>query len=57
METISHWYIVKLPDDTCEIIQSPEKPQNETYWGSYTTFEEAIAKRVGLIRANKCKPK
>jgi len=57
METSLDWYVVKLPDDTCEIIQAQEKPQNQDCWGKYSTLEEALAKRVGLIRSQKCKPK
>lgn len=57
METSSNWYIVKLADDTCEIIQTQKKPQEQDCWGQYSTLPEALAKRVGLIRAKKCKPK
>ena len=51
------WYIVKQEDGTCEIITAQEKPSNTTSWGGFATQEEAIAKRVGLIRAGKCQPK
>jgi len=33
--------------------QGKEKPQT---WGPFSSQEEAIARRVGLIRAGKCKP-
>ena len=51
------WYIVKQEDGTCEIVTAQEKPSNVTSWGGFATQEEAIAKRVGLIRAGKCQPK
>lgn len=52
-----NWYIVKQEDGTCEIITAKEKPLNVTSWGEFESQEEAIAKRVGLIRAGKCQPK
>ena len=52
-----NWYIVKQEDGTCEIVSGIEKPPNLTSWGEFATREEAIAKRVGLIRAGKCQPK
>lgn len=57
MNNTPDWYIIKLLDGTCDIKQVAQKPQNQEYWGKYSTFEEAVAKRVGLIRAKKCKPK
>ena len=57
METSEDWYIVKLPDGTCDILQTLKNPQDQDYWGKYPTLAEALAKRVGLIRAKKCKPK
>ena len=53
------WYIVKQSDETCQIEQfdkeqakSPEQEQ----WGAYDSEQKAIAKRIGLIRAGKCRP-
>ncbi len=57
MATSEDWYIVKLPDGTCDILQTLKNPQDQDYWGKYPTLAEALAKRVGLIRAKKCKPK
>ncbi len=57
METSLNWYIVKLPDGTCDIIHTQEKPHDQDCWGKYATLSEALAKRVGLIRAKKCQPK
>ena len=57
MNNGQNWYIVKQEDNTCEIVMATEKPPNVTSWGEFKTREEAIAKRVGLIRARKCQPK
>ena len=53
------WYIVKQQDGTCEIIlMVDQSPAPEvTSWGPFNTQTDAIAKRVGLIRAGKCQPK
>ena len=51
------WYIVKQANGTCDIVNTPEKPPNVESWGEFKTREEAIAKRVGLIRSGKCQPK
>ncbi len=57
-DTTQIWYVVKQQDGTCEIIpvvnESP--PTEVDRWGPFTTQQEAIAKRVGLIRAGKCQP-
>jgi hypothetical protein len=59
------WYIVKQPTGRCEIVQmdSPQvgSPQaspasDEQTWGPFDSQGEAIARRVGLIRAGKCQP-
>ncbi len=55
----SVWYVIKQPQGTCEILnQSPRDPQpeSEQVWGPYESREEAIARRVGLIRSGKCLP-
>ena len=51
------WYIHKLPDEHCEISPELTKPGTLQTWGPYPSQDEAIARRVGLIRAGKCKPK
>ncbi len=56
------WYIVQQPSGQCEIVpgdrlseaQSPASDREQ--WGPFETPDEAIARRVGLIRAGKCKP-
>lgn len=54
------WYIVKQPTGHCEIVQmdAPQKDPtaNEQTWGPFNSQGEAIARRVGLIRAGKCQP-
>jgi hypothetical protein len=55
------WLIVKAEDGSCEIlpVTQVETQQREriTTWGPYVSQGEAIAKRVGLIRAGQCKPR
>jgi hypothetical protein len=60
MEEIS-WYIIKRLNQTCEVISGQDLakvPPDSILeqWGSFSSQGEAIAKRVGLIRANKCQP-
>jgi hypothetical protein len=55
------WHVVKRPTGTCEIIPSNEateanNPEIIDKWGPFDSKGEAIARRVGLIRAGKCKP-
>lgn len=59
--TETTWYIVKKLNQTCEIISSQQLediPATEILeqWGGFSSQGEAIAKRVGLIRAGKCQP-
>ncbi|MBD2178734.1 DDE transposase family protein [Pseudanabaena sp. FACHB-1998] len=53
------WFICKRENGTCEIVQSPDQesiPNSLETWGAFASQGEAIAKRVGLIRAGKCSP-
>ena len=51
------WYVVKESDGTCRVTsQAPTKTPKQEQWGSYSSEPEAIAKRIGLIRAGKCRP-
>ena len=57
----SKYYIVKGKNGTCEILPSDrleeqENPELGEKWGPFESQEEAIARRVGLIRAGKCQP-
>lgn len=50
------WYIVKQNSGTCEIVQTKIPPEAKSTWGPFTSQAEAVAKRVGLIRAGQCQP-
>ena len=52
------WYIIKTEQGQCKIIEfdSNQVPKDENYWGPFLSKEEAIARRIGLIRAGKCQP-
>lgn len=61
MHNSQTWYIVKRNEGNCEIVsydQAPEKsaPDVLEFWGPFDSQQEAIARRVGLIRAGKCQP-
>lgn len=61
METTQTWYIVKRNDGHCDILASDrvEGKEEENIvekWGPIASREDAIARRVGLIRAGKCQP-
>ncbi|MEW5856639.1 MAG: DDE transposase family protein [Cyanobacteriota bacterium] len=55
------WYIVKRQEGKCEILPSEQvagedKSAFVESWGPFDSQQEAIARRVGLIRAGKCQP-
>jgi hypothetical protein len=51
------WYIVKLSSGNCEIFSTePSATEAEQKWGPFLSKEEAIARRIGLIRSGKCQP-
>ena len=56
--TREFWYIRKQKDGICKIERdnSEQEKTPQTQWGSYASEQEAIAKRIGLIRAGKCQP-
>lgn len=58
MNNVTNWYIFKTKNQQCEIAQlAPNQAaKNENYWGPFSSKEEAVVRRVGLIRAGKCKP-
>jgi hypothetical protein len=61
MSNTQNFYIVKRPAGNCEIIPSNEvagddNPEIIEKWGPFESQGEAIARRVGLIRAGKCQP-
>jgi len=47
--------IVEQAQQTSELATDPNAPLLEK-WGPYTAKNQAIAKRIGLIRAGKCEP-
>jgi hypothetical protein len=53
-------YIVKRSLGNCEILASSQveddNPEIIEKWGPFDSREDAIARRVGLIRAGKCQP-
>jgi predicted transposase YbfD/YdcC len=54
------WYIVKHSAGNCKIVSSDKVGDDNLeiveQWGPFSSQEEAIARRVGLIRAGKCQP-
>ncbi len=59
-QTKKSWHVVQQAGGHCEIFSQTEMAQvteNSNIWGPFTSRAEAIAKRVGLIRAGKCLPK
>ena len=62
MNNSEQWYIVKRPGGNCDIFPSQELEEDNQAiesiekWGPFTSQGEAIARRVGLIRAGKCQP-
>ena len=67
MTATPKFYIVKRPAGNCEILPLAEpsqriaqlEQQNPSIiekWGPYDSPEDAIACRIGLIRAGKCQP-
>ncbi|MBH8574754.1 transposase [Nostocaceae cyanobacterium CENA369] len=60
MTNAQELYIVKRSTGNCEIVPSKEVGDDNQeiieQWGPFTSEEEAIARRIGLIRAGKCQP-
>lgn len=56
MNETQNWYIVKLPAGNCEIVAQAANNEATERWGPFESKQEAIARRVGLIRAGKCQP-
>ncbi|HIK45258.1 MAG TPA: hypothetical protein IGR64_10270 [Leptolyngbyaceae cyanobacterium M65_K2018_010] len=55
------WYVIKLDDGRCQVVlkSAPTLGEIEAsaqVWGPFPTQGEAIARRVGLIRAHRCEP-
>ncbi|MBD1919577.1 DDE transposase family protein [Microcoleus sp. FACHB-831] len=61
MQSLQTWYIVKREEGNCEILPNSQVEGEEESafvekWGPFQSQQEAIAKRIGLIRAGKCQP-
>lgn len=61
LERNEGWYVVQGEDGSCQVLSaesvSRERLQDQRpIWGPYATQDEAIARRVGLIRSGKCNP-
>jgi hypothetical protein len=63
MNNAEAWYVVKQQNGQCVIAPEsqldPTQNQEDTSlerWGPYASQQEAIARRIGLIRAGKCQP-
>lgn len=60
------WYIVKRNSGYCEILEDDADTMDRTNinenqsmvqrWGPFNSPDEAIARRIGLIRTGKCQP-
>jgi hypothetical protein len=51
------WHVVKRKTGECEIVSGTELATSTAeQWGPFSSKQEAIARRVGLIRTGKCKP-
>jgi hypothetical protein len=60
-QNLERWYIVKQPSGVCQILSVAEASEFANWsdhekWGPFQSQGEAIARRVGLIRAGKCQP-
>lgn len=61
MSDLAGWYIIQQENGQCIIlpasqVETDRSSSNQEQWGPYGSQQEAIARRVGLIRAGKCKP-
>lgn len=59
MNATDTWYIIKQIDERCKIVTAAELTIGtieSEQWGPFASEGEAIARRVGLIRAGKCQP-
>lgn len=57
---LATWFIIKLPNEQCTIVPREQLEElgegNIKKWGPFASRADAIAHRVGLIRAGKCQP-
>ncbi|NEP15588.1 MAG: hypothetical protein F6J97_01650 [Leptolyngbya sp. SIO4C1] len=55
------WHIAKAQSGQCQIVTAAElanlaESDKQETWGPFANQGEAVARRVGLIRAGKCQP-
>ena len=49
--------VIHRQDEPLQTVdETADEPSSLERWGPYTSQPEAIARRVGLIRAGKCQP-
>ncbi|XHX76700.1 MAG: hypothetical protein RBJ76_19990 [Stenomitos frigidus ULC029] len=64
MSDVNAWYVIREANGQCTLIPAnqidEQQPSDQTQaierWGPYDSQQDAIARRVGLIRAGKCLP-
>ncbi|UBF26967.1 hypothetical protein K9N68_02990 [Kovacikia minuta CCNUW1] len=63
MNDAEQWFVVRQENGQCAVLPTsqidPKQEGDSTsreQWGPYASQQEAIARRVGLIRAGKCQP-
>ena len=60
MESSESWYIIKSSTQTCQIVSSKSASEDDREirekWEPFNSKEEAISRRIGLIRTGKCQP-
>ncbi|BAY84095.1 hypothetical protein NIES267_35910 [Calothrix parasitica NIES-267] len=60
MKSSESWYIIKISTQTCKIVSSKSASEDDREiiekWGPFNSKEEAISRRIGLIRTGKCQP-
>lgn len=61
MNDLDAWYVVRQENGSCQVVPATQVTIDETatqreQWGPFESQSGAIARRVGLIRAGKCKP-
>ncbi|MBF2064828.1 MAG: transposase [Calothrix sp. C42_A2020_038] len=52
------WYVIKTSAGNCKIVSTDLEENSEVVekWGPFDSQGDAIARRIGLIRAGKCQP-
>ena len=59
MSNAQFWYVIKQEEQTCSVESfdtEQVKSSKPEQWGWFESEQEAIAKKIGLIRAGKCQP-